>query len=496
MFRILQKYPLYLLLLPTFFVLHGFVENYGFIEIREAAILLLSYIFLAFSIAGFSFVFFRNWNRSALITVFWLSFFFFFGALHDFLKLHSPVKFITRYSFLLVSALLILFFLFIYFKKSTKPFQRFSVYLNSLFLIYIMVDIGTGIWNANSGEKKMLSVYGAATANDYKKCDTCQRPDIYFLLYDEYGGSASLKEQYGYENDLDSFLLKTGFSIQKHSRSNYSFTPFSMSSILNMSYINGISNPNAVSADDYANCNLLIRDNEVIKFLDVQGYEIINYSVFDLAGNPSRVDQSFLPLKTKLISDRTLFAHMNKDIGWLMITRFPFNLFSKNYFMRHKENNVQFQDLSLQEAKRKSQKPKFVYTHFYMPHPPYFYDKNGKLKDEAVVYQEYKTNPPASYLEYVTYCNTKVRELITTILAHSPNSVILIMSDHGYREAKSTKTKYFFENMNAAYFPDLKYGNFYDSISGVNQFRIVLNKYFNAGFPLIKDSTVLLIDKK
>lgn len=494
--RIIQKYPLYLFLLPIFFVLHGFVENYGFIEVKEAAILLLSYIFLALSISGFSYLFFKNWNRAALITVFWMSFFFFFGALHEFLKEHSPIAFITRYSFLLSSALIVLFFLFIFFKRSTKPFQRFSIYLNALFIIYILVDLGTVVWKANRNDNKMLSVYGAATANNYTKCDTCLRPDIFFLLYDEYGGSASLKEQYGYENNLDSFLLNKGFSIQKHSRSNYSFTPFSMSSILNMSYISGIINPNAVSADDYANCNLLIRDNEVIKFLDVQGYEIINYSVFDLAGNPSRVDQSFLPLKTKLISDRTLFAHMNKDIGWLLITRFPFNLFSKNYFLKHRKNNEEFQSLTTAEAIRKSSKPKFIYTHFYMPHPPYFYDKNGRLKDQAIVFQEYKTNPPASYLEYVTYCNSKIRELIDTIQKNSPQAVILIMSDHGYREAKSQKTKYFFQNMNAAYFPDHKYDKFYDSVSAVNEFRIVLNKYFNAGFPLLADSTVLLIDKK
>ena len=71
-----------------------------------------------------------------------------------------------------------------------------------------------------------------------------------------------------------------------------------------MSFIEGIQNTKAVTADDYANCNLLIRDNEVIKFLDAHGYDIVNYSVFDLAGNPAMVEQSFLPLKTKLISDQ------------------------------------------------------------------------------------------------------------------------------------------------------------------------------------------------
>ncbi len=496
MIKIIQKYPLYLFLLPVFFVLHGFAENFGFIDIKEAGLLLLSYLFLTLSISGFSYFFFRNWNRASLITTFWISFFFFFGALHEFMKQHSPIQLFSRYSFLLTAALSILFFLFIFFKRSTKPFQRFSIYLNALFLIYIFIDLGTVVWKITHKNEKLLSTYGFARQNQYKVCDTCSKPDIYFLLYDEYGSSLSLKEQYNFNNDLDSFLLDQNFSVQAKSRSNYNFTAFSMSSTLNMSFIEGIKNTKAVTAEDYANCNLLIRDNEVIKFLDAHGYDIVNYSVFDLAGNPAMVEQSFLPLKTKLISDRTLFAHMNKDIGWLLITRWPFKLFSSNNYMKHKENNKTFQQLVVDASNEKLKRPRFIYSHFYMPHPPYFFDRNGNMKDEAVIYNEFKTNPPASYLEYVLYVNSEIKKLVTSIKQNSPSSVIIILSDHGYREIKGANYPYVFKNMNAIYFPDKDYTTIYDSITNINEFRVILNKYFHQSFPLLKDSTILLIDKK
>ncbi len=495
MIKTIQKYPLYLFLLPVFFVLHGFAENFGFIDIKEAGLLLLSYLFLTLSIAGFSYFFFRNWNRASLITTFWISFFFFFGAIHDFMKQHSPIHLFTRYSFLLVAALSILFILFIFFKRSTKPFQRFSIYLNALFLIYILIDLGVIFWKITRKNDNRLSTYGFARQNQYKVCDTCNKPDIYFLLYDEYGSSLSLKEQYNFNNDLDSFLIDRKFSVQTKSRSNYNFTAFSMSATLNMSFIEGIKNTKAVTADDYANCNLLIRDNEVIKFLDAHGYDIVNYSVFDLAGHPAMVEQSFLPLKTKLISDRTLFAHLNKDIGWLLITRWPFRLFSSNHYMKHKENNKSFQQLVVDASNEKLKRPRFIYTHFYMPHPPYFFDRHGNTKDEAVVYHEFKTNPPASYLEYVIYVNSEIKKLITSIQQNSPSAVIVILSDHGYRELKSVNYPTFFKNMNAVYFPDKDYTTIYDSITNVNEFRVILNKYFHQSFPMLKDSTILLIDK-
>ena len=38
-----------------------------------------------------------------------------------------------------------------------------------------------------------------------------------------------------------------------------------MASLLNMNYISGIKNPDACTINDYANCNNLIRNNEVIR---------------------------------------------------------------------------------------------------------------------------------------------------------------------------------------------------------------------------------------
>jgi hypothetical protein len=495
----LKTNPLYLVLLPVFFVLHGFLENFGFISVKDAALLCVSYVFLTIAINVFSWFFFRNWTKAAVITVIWMSFFFFFGALHEFLKEHAPVRFFSKYSFLLSSFFLVLIVIFIYLKKIKKPFLKSTMYLNVLFLVYILVDISGIVIKAVNPHEKRLSVYGFARENQYSVCDTCARPDIYFLLMDEYSSSKALRETYKFENNLDSFLLNEGFSIQENSRSNYNFTAFSMSATLNMSFIDGIENVKAVTADDYATCGILVRDNEVIKFLDAHGYEIVNYSVFDLAGNPAMVEQSFLPLKTKLITDRTLFARMNKDIGWLLMTWYPFKLFKRNYILKHRDNNEKFQELVEKSAKEKKAKPRFFYAHFYMPHPPYYYDRHGNPTDNATIYREYKYDPMYSYLDYLMYTNDRIKEMVTTIRTSNPNAVIILLSDHGYRKRMDKTTAeppHFFENLNAVYFPDQNYSGLYDSITNVNMFRVILNKNFNQHFSLVKDSCIFLADKK
>jgi hypothetical protein len=314
---------------------------------------------------------------------------------------------------------------------------------------------------------------------------------------DEYTSTLGLKQQWNFDNDLDTFLIEKGFSIQDGSRSNYNFTPFSMSATLNMTFLEGIKDVKSISAEDYAQCNRLVRDNEVIKFLDAHGYEIVNYSVFDLAGHPSTVDQSFLPLKTKLITDRTLFSRMNEDIGWLLMTYYPFKWFKRNYTLKHRNNNEDFIKAVKESPKKKSQVPRFIYAHFYMPHSPYYYDRNGKLKDNDVIYHESLTKPVPSYLEYLTYTNTRIREMVNTLLRDDPGAIIILLSDHGNRTNwKGPNPVQIFQNLNAVYFPDKNYSTLYDSITNINMFRVTFNKQFNQHFELKKDTSILLLDKK
>jgi len=53
-----------------------------------------------------------------------------------------------------------------------------------------------------------------------------------------------------------------------------------------------------------------------------------------------------------------------------------------------------------------------------------------------------------------------------------------------------------FKNLNAVYFAGKDYHLFYDSVSGVNQFRIILNSLFNQSISLLKDATIFLSGKE
>jgi hypothetical protein len=496
--KIFQEVAVYLFLIPVFFVLHGYLENFGFIGVGESLLLMLTYGGVS-ALLYFIFLFFyKEHIKAALLSTYIMGFYLFFGAFHDFFKNHKiPLH---KYSIILPLFLVFLIFGLVYLKRIKKPFSRSTLFLNLLFAIYLTVDMSGIVWKLFHPNPNRLSTYEFANASNYKVCAKCTKPDIYLLLFDEYASSLSLKQRFQYDNgNLDSFLIDRGFHIQGQSRSNYNFTPFSMASILNMSYLQGIKNPSACTLEDYAYCDNLVRDDEVIKYLSYQGYDIVNYSVFDLAGNPSKVEQTFLPLKTKLITDRTLYKYLQKDIGWLLYSgKFKIKWLLEKTMFRHSNNNKTFVDLVKKESAIQSDKPRFVYAHFYMPHPPFFYDKNNNKRDVRTVYQQNDEKFYQAYLDYIPYTNEKAKELINTIQQNTNNSaVIIFLGDHGFRHTTNpADLSNYFQNQNAIYFPDRDYQSVYDSVSNVNEFRIIFNKLFNADFPLLKDSSIFLTDKK
>jgi hypothetical protein len=491
----LKKYPWFVILLPAFFVFHGYVEYFGFLQPADAVLLALRYV--AFSLAVFilSWILFRNMRKGAVATGAWMGFYLFFGALYDFLKINSPFPFLWKYSFLLITFFILFFLLFVYLWKVKRTFYKLTFFLNCLFLVYIAIETGKGIWKSTHPEKQRRTFFDNIKGNQLTIDDTFHRPDIYFLLFDEYASSGSLKDRYGFRNDIDSFLRSLDFSVQSNSKSNYNYTPFSIASTLNMDYIRWLDATDTVSRKMYLECNPLILENTLVGVLGANGYHIENLSIFDLAGHPSRIKQSFLPIKTKMIAEGTLFPRLYRDFTWFFQTnKFLSKLLEKEDVFHHVNNNEYFLAELENISQQSIRKPRFIYAHLFMPHTPYVYDARGNKQRIDTV----RAYSPEAYLQYLQYTNTRMKKLVMALKENTKGkAVIIILGDHGFRVPTEEKHPvWVFQNLNAVYFPDKDYSQLYDSITSVNQFRVVLNTLFNHKLPLLKDSTIYLLSPK
>ena len=501
--KILETTPLFVFLLPLFFVLHGYVENLGYIGIEEALLLTGTYVAGAAIVFLLCLALFKRLAKAALAAVFFLAFYFFFGSLDDFLKAHAHP--LSKYSILLPAFLLAATGLIIFLRRTSRPFRDTFLLLNSMFLLYILID-GAEVFlkpgrpygdGGSSGKTRPATSIDTITYTRYT--DTI-KPDIYFLLFDAYTSSRALDQQYHYNNgEFDRFLTAEGFHIQPGSRSNYKYTILSMPSILNMCYLDGLKDVKGGPVQEYYYLTDLIRDNELMAFLHRSlGYDIVNCSIFDLRGNPSPVEESLLPIKTRLITDQTLYSRFYRDIGWNFY-QFTVNPFSEKILDHSLYNDNRLIDGVKAASATRSLRPRFIYGHFNIPHPPYYYDKNNNRKKVDHPYSPTDEDHLQDYLDYLTYTNGQAEEMIRTIQRNTGGkAVIILMGDHGlrYHDELGYNPLFFVQNQNAVYFPDKDYHLFYDSISGVNQFRVVLNSLFRQNIPLLKDSTVNVKDKK
>jgi hypothetical protein len=69
-----------------------------------------------------------------------------------------------------------------------------------------------------------------------------------------------------------------------------------------------------------------------------------------------------------------------------------------------------------------------------------------------------------------------------------------LIGDHGFREHQEKNFQ--FRNLNAVYISSGNYSEFYDTVTNVNEYRVLFNTLFKASLPLKKDSTIFLTDKK
>ncbi len=489
--RRFKDQPYFLLLLPVFFVLHGYAEHFAYIGTGDILKLVFVYCIASVILYFLSYLLFRDRTRAALFATSLMAFYFFFGAIYDFTKAHSPVRFLNKYSVLLSIFALLIIVLLIYLMRARHSLKRVSFFLNVLLVIYIGVDLVTIGWKSTHPENAPVSSPDLAKANSWKIPDTCHKPDIYFLLFDEYTNSISLKNIFGFDNsNFDSTLVANRFYLARHSTSNYFRTVASMASTLNMDYLEEMNNNKEMTRDDVLRCFTRIRESRVAKFLELNGYQVVNLSIFDLAGNPAPVNQGFLPTRTRMITEGTLFSRLARDFEWWITMHGSIAHFFPVHTVAKQDANNQYLLQQVKEAASvKQPQPRFIYSHFMLPHLPFFRDRYGNKRPDSVLSAEALSwKPPASsYLEYVLYTNEEIKKLVSTIHQQTDSSaVMIVMSDHGFRDLDDAPL---FSNLNAIYLPGQRYGQFYDSISNVNQFRVLFNTLFDQHFPLQKDTS-------
>ena len=366
-------------------------------------------------------------------------------------------------------AFLIIFLKF--FHKQPHQITKKFIVINWLILILAVLTFGYRSLSAKS------------LANKYQTA----QPDIYYLIFDEYARTDVLKEQLDFDNSpFLNFLKSKGFYLPAKTHGNYPITYLSLSSSLNMDYLdNLLSNPYSNSrnrSEPYR----LINNSQARQFLTSKGYQYIDLSDGwqPLKNYHDDQNQAFI---RNFAATTALNPLLTADLLAKFIPSFLRPPGTAESILSRLNRLLEIPEISTAT---------FTFLHVKLPHhTPYHFDRYGQpirslnLPDKKL------------YLEQLLFANQQIEAIVTAILAKSAiEPIIIIQGDTGSRFLKqqfirsveqltSDQIRERFGIFNAYYLPDGGDQYLYDSISPVNSFRIILNHYFNQNLPLLEDKS-------
>jgi hypothetical protein len=309
-------------------------------------------------------------------------------------------------------------------------------------------------------------------------------PDIYYIILDAYGRSDVLQEMFGYDNTpfLKSLESK-GFYVATCSQSNYGQTMLSLTSSLNFDYLDSLTSSLTADTDTRAPLRALGQYNKVRKFLASQGYNIVSFATNFPVSEWKDANYFLSPPPQGMNDFEIMLAQTSLWRAPMDMVNEPPERVSAAWYRRR----TLFALEQLETTVPDIPSPKFVFAHLVIPHHPFVFGPNGEELNsiEAGVpkFEEYKVKYP----DQVTYINKRMLAIVDLIMNNSPEPpIIIIQGDHGPAPFDVIPRR--MKNLNVYYFPDNTAG-LYPTITPVNTFRVILNKYFGQNYPRLDDQS-------
>lgn len=376
--------------------------------------------------------------------------------------------------------------------------RTITVFLNVVSLTLVLFSVwivGSTLFHSNS---QVQMIKDRMSRFEVSATDTNSvSPDIYFIVLDGYGRDDILRDLYGFDNsEFVSFLWDSGFYVADRSSSNYPQTELSISSSMNLDYLN-VFVEGFGGTSDRSPLRELMQHTVLRRFLKDRGYTFVALPSAALFAQIADADVYYDVVSSGINEFEGLV--LSSTVLGVWVESWGVELPVQGYRLHRRYILSALETL---QAVPEMPGPKFVFAHILSPHPPFILDREGNfiLPDRSYSTWDASLFPGSAeeykkgYTDQMMFVNSQIMKIITNILEKSANPpVIIIMGDHGpgaYYDTLNLNESCLAERfsiLNAYYFPDGNYKLLYPSITPVNSFRVVLNQYFDANMDLLED---------
>lgn len=352
------------------------------------------------------------------------------------------------------------------------------------------------------------------------------KPDIYYLVFEDYPNSQTLKDIYGHDNHpfLDG-LESRGFHVRNDAFSNYPFTQNSVPSTLQMNYLANISAryKSSEPASDFP-LRSIFNNPPVVQALKQHGYTYHHLgSWWENTRNIPAADINYTePFKLYAFGLQKTLSEFEsgllaKSVAGRMLTsglkwgETPILLMKSST----PRSQAEYQIESIKGlSQAKIQGGRFIFGHIMLPHPPFIFNADGSTPAYSQELNDSGATIETKYLNQINYVNTQIEALVDSIKQHAQQPpVIVIQSDEGPHPREMGGSEAEEQGFDLAKLPAKKLAQKYGILaayqlpgasdeelkqisSPVNVFRVVLNHYFGYQLSILPDCSFASADNK
>lgn len=402
-------------LYPCVFI---YSQNAG--EARAVDMLLFLGIFLgtAVVILGVMGLVFRNMSRAAFITCLAMLVVINFSLVANAVESVMP-WFYAKYQLVVMALLGLGLMVLLYIKK---PNMRAGCIILALtFGAMTLVSIFTAIPKLISAASYVREAQAEQEETVVDETIRGDKPNVYYLLFDEYGGDENLQYYFDYDNsDFYQELESRGFSVSHSSYNTEScWTDTLVPNLLNMDYVASDEMPEKARREYLENPYMaeLLREN---------GYSVnvINHRAYLRVEDANEL--------TEGQTEDTISEYLLEN-----------SIFNKIDFFYNRINYLLFADYrdnyadplnncfaALKNCWQETDGPTLTISYIQSPHAPFVFNSDGSVRDLTTGWYWKDDTLYPGQLQYV---NTLILEAVDNIQKNDPTAVILLMSDHGAR---------------------------------------------------------------
>ena len=319
--------------------------------------------------------------------------------------------------------------------------------------------------------------------------------DLYYIVLDRYGSARSLGLQYGVSGaGFYGWLTDHGFTVAADSHANYVKTSLSLAATLNMQYLSDIVAEMGPDSSDHQPVFDSLKDHAVGRFLKSQGYRYIHIGSY------------YSPTQTAKIADVNMRQGASSDFVAALYDESLVPRVARLVGLTHaapaRERHASVARFQLDALGSVAPQPgpKFVFAHILLPHPPFVFAPDGRFTSDA---EAAKTPSRQQFVDQLAFTDREMETFLGPLVALPEESrpIIIIQADEGpypprfardtvsfdWSTATGTELEIKYGILNAMLLPGVDRSVVYPSISSVNTFRLVFDRYFAANLPLLPD---------